>query len=113
MWASKFNSLLFAETIKAATNEITDKSKREFFYTGGAYLLYVVLGINTDSLRAMKTVANLSLLLFIRVKQRHELKYIVTTVGIRYLFFFLYYCGSLFLTTLEASLDKFCIVYTI
>lgn len=101
MWASKFNSLLFAETIKAATNEITDKSKREFFYTGGAYLLYVVLGINTDSLRAMKTVANVSLLLFIRVKQRHELKYIVTTVGIRYLFFFFIIVDLYFLLPLK------------
>lgn len=74
MWASKSNSLLFVETIKAATNEITDKSKREFFYTGGAYLLYVVSGINTGSLTALKTVPNVSLLLSVRIKKVHERK---------------------------------------
>lgn len=74
MLPSRSNSLLFGETIKAATNEITDKSKREFFYTGEAYLLYVVLGINTGSLTAMKTVPNLSLLLSVRIKKVHERK---------------------------------------
>lgn len=74
MLPSSSNSLLFGETIKAATNEITDKSKREFFYTGEAYLLYVVLGINTGSLTAMKTVPNLSLLLSVRIKKVHERK---------------------------------------